>query len=81
MFMVTGGRGEDGYLDSSELLEDGPWGNNNQWILIEAKLPFIMSGSRMTTIHNQVFLFGKLKVLSIRKAKQMRHLSFFRWPY
>ena len=48
--MVTGGRGEGGYLDSSELLEDGPWGNNNQWILIEAKLPFILSGSRMTTI-------------------------------
>ena len=61
--MVTGGIGEEGYLDSTELLIDGPFGNNNQWVIIDAKLPTYMSGLRATTINNQVLTFGKGKSL------------------
>ena len=61
--MVTGGHGEEGYLDSTELLIDGPSGNNNQWGIIDAKLPTYMSGLKATTINNQVLTFGKGKSL------------------
>ena len=61
--MVTGGIGEEGYLDSTELLIDGPSGNNNQWVIIDAKLPTHMSGLKATTINNQVLTFGRGKSL------------------
>merc|ERR1711953_1202247 len=56
--MVTGGIGEEDYLDSTELLIDGPFGNNNQWVIIDAKLTTYMYGLRATTINNQVVTFG-----------------------
>ena len=59
MLLVTGGRDEDyNYLDTTEFLRPG-----SDWqVITSARLPRPMSGLRVATVDNRVFLFGEWNI-------------------
>ena len=61
MFLVTGGKGGSGSLDSTEVYDPSV----GSWVMTEAKLPRPRNGLRALNIDDRVLIFGRfLSVLT-----------------
>ena len=56
MFLVTGGKGGSGFLDSTELYDPSV----GSWVVAGAKLPRPMSNVKAINIDDRVLIFGIL---------------------
>ena len=56
MFLVTGGKGGSGFLDSTELYDPSV----GSWVVAGAKLPRPMTSVKAINIDDRVLIFGIL---------------------
>ena len=55
MFLVTGGKGGSGSLDSTEVYDPSV----GSWVVTEAKLPKPRNGLKALNIDDRVLIFGR----------------------